>query len=60
MGRRNKHSAGAAARGSSDLPAKHPSQAPVKQPTLLAVSIVLFGLWFMFLLLTALSGPRLP
>jgi hypothetical protein len=30
--------------------------APVKQPTLLAVSIVLFGLWFVFLLVTALFG----
>ncbi|HEY2413142.1 MAG TPA: hypothetical protein VGI40_12910 [Pirellulaceae bacterium] len=30
--------------------------APAKQPTLLAVSIVLFALWFVFLLVTALFG----
>ena len=29
---------------------------PAKQPTLLAVSIVLFALWFMFLLVTAILG----
>ena len=29
---------------------------PAKQPTLLAVSIALFALWFVFLLLTALFG----
>ena len=32
--------------------AAHP---PVRQPTLLAVSIVLFVLWFVFLLVTALG-----
>ena len=29
---------------------------PTKQPTLLAVSIVLFALWFVFLLVTAILG----
>jgi hypothetical protein len=29
---------------------------PAKQPTLLAVSIALFALWFMFLLVTAILG----
>jgi hypothetical protein len=29
---------------------------PAKQPTLLAVSIVLFSLWFVFLLVTAILG----
>jgi hypothetical protein len=29
---------------------------PAKQPTLLAVSIALFALWFMFLLVTAIFG----
>jgi hypothetical protein len=29
---------------------------PAKQPTLLAVSIVLFALWFVFLLVTAILG----
>ncbi len=30
--------------------------APAKQPTLLAVSIALFALWFVFLLVTAIFG----
>jgi hypothetical protein len=29
---------------------------PAKQPTLLAVSVILFALWFVFLLATALFG----
>lgn len=29
---------------------------PAKQPTLLAVSIALFALWFVFLLVTAIFG----
>ena len=29
---------------------------PAKQPTLLAVSLSLFALWFVFLLVTALFG----
>ena len=29
---------------------------PSKQPTLLAVSILLFALWFVFLLVTAVFG----
>ena len=29
---------------------------PAKQPTLLAASIILFALWFVFLLVTALFG----
>jgi hypothetical protein len=33
--------------------AGHP---PAKNPTLLAVSIALFALWFAFLLVTALAG----
>ena len=36
-------------------PALHP---PRRRPVLLAVSIVLFALWFAFLLLTALSSAR--
>lgn len=35
------------------LPAAHP---PAKYPTLLAVSVILFVVWFLFLLLAALSG----
>jgi hypothetical protein len=31
-------------------------QAPAKEPTLLAVSIILFALWFIFLLITAIFG----
>ncbi len=34
----------------------HQGRAPAKQPTLLAVSLVLFALWFVFLLITALTG----
>jgi len=32
------------------------AQAPAKQPTLLGVSIILFALWFVFLLVTAIFG----
>ena len=59
MGNRNKHSEKAAA---SPAPigdaAVMPGQphAPARQPTLLAVSIILFTLWFVFLLITALTG----
>lgn len=35
------------------LAAAHP---PAKIPTLLAVSVILFVVWFLFLLLAALSG----
>ena len=42
--------AGEAARGT------RPSHPPAKNPTLLAVSVVLFALWFAFLLVTALIG----
>ena len=35
------------------LPAAHP---PAKNPTLLAVSIILFVAWFLFLLMAAVSG----
>ena len=30
--------------------------APAKQPSLLAVSVILFALWFVFLLVTAMVG----
>jgi hypothetical protein len=68
MGKRNKQQAKVAANeaangngaGNSALTTRqcHPRQLhlPPKQPTLLAVSIVLFALWFVFLLVTALSG----
>lgn len=42
-----------AAGGSVTLAAAH---APARHPTLLAVSIVLFVLWFIFLLVTALTS----
>jgi hypothetical protein len=38
------------------LPGIEAVHAPAKEPTLLAVSIVLFALWFVFLLVTALFG----
>ena len=59
MGKRNKQQAKSAesasgqAAGSSALRQCHP---PAKQPTLLAVSVVLFALWFVFLLVTAVFG----
>lgn len=34
------------------LPDAHP---PIKHPTLLAVSVILFVVWFLFLLMAALS-----
>jgi hypothetical protein len=35
------------------LPAAHP---PARNPTLLAVSVILFVVWFVFLLMAAISG----
>lgn len=35
------------------LPTAHP---PAQSPTLLAVSVILFVVWFLFLLLAALAG----
>jgi len=37
-------------------PAKRPRHAPKKQPFMLAISILLFALWFVFLLVTAVFG----
>jgi hypothetical protein len=59
MGKRNKHpeklaASPAAVSDAAAIP-RH-GQAPTKQPTLLAVSLVLFALWFVFLLITALSA----
>jgi hypothetical protein len=59
MGKRNKHSekmtASPAAAGDAAVIPRQ-GHAPAKQPTLLAVSIILFALWFIFLLITALTG----
>jgi hypothetical protein len=33
-----------------------PASPPVRRPTLLAISILLFALWFLFLLVTALTN----
>jgi len=50
---RNESASAKPARAEADArPAVHP---PVRRPILLAVSIVLFALWFAFLLLTALT-----
>lgn len=35
------------------LPVAHP---PAKNPTLLAVSVILFAVWFLFLLMAAISS----
>jgi hypothetical protein len=37
-------------------PATHAGKPPIKRPMLLAASVVLFVLWFVFLLVTALWG----
>jgi len=59
MGKRNKQSEKVAAIPAASADAavmpRH-GHAPTKQPTLLAVSIILFALWFVFLLITALTG----
>jgi len=59
MGKRNKQSEKAAASpavaGHAAI-VPHQGHAPARQPTLLAVSIILFALWFVFLLITALTG----
>jgi hypothetical protein len=51
MAKRNKGS------GPATMPSPRPEVAsyPEKRPTLLAVSLVLFALWFTFLLVTALA-----
>lgn len=43
----------AAKAASPYLPVAHP---PAKNPTLLAVSIILFVVWFLFLLMAAIAG----
>lgn len=57
MSKRNKQQAPAVAHGGNAVETTaaviHP---PAKQPTLLAVSISLFALWFVFLLVTAIFG----
>ncbi len=47
------HPSRTAAVQSPFLPVAHP---PAKSPTLLAVSVILFAVWFLFLLLAALSS----
>jgi len=42
-------------RGASGLPSME-SHRPKKQPVWLAVSVILFALWFVFLLVTAVFG----
>jgi len=59
MGKRNKQpeKMAASSKAAGDAAAiTRPSQAPTRQPTLLAVSLLLFALWFVFLLVTALTG----
>ena len=63
MGKRNKQSRKSPAEGAKrqppaaetpDQPATLVAHPPAKNPILLAVSIVLFAAWFLFLLVTAL------
>jgi hypothetical protein len=59
MGKRNKQSEKVASSPATIGDAAvmpRQNHAPAKQPTLLAVSIILFALWFVFLLITALTG----
>jgi hypothetical protein len=42
--------------GSASAAATHAAHPPAKNPSLLATSIVLFMLWFVFLLVAALWG----
>ena len=66
MGKRNKKTikplaSGAAAAAGGNLGgnaslATRGVQPPAKNPTLLGVSLILFALWFVFLLVTALFG----
>jgi hypothetical protein len=58
MSKRNKQKTSAASDqslGGSALATRH-CHPPAKQPTLLAISLTLFALWFAFLLVTALLG----
>lgn len=56
MTKRSKEPAGNNPHVANSLPASVAAHPPAKQPTLLAVSLVLFALWFVFLLVTALFG----
>jgi hypothetical protein len=64
MGKRNKTRSNSAIATKTALavqaapaaPAGLTAHPPAKNPTLLAVSIALFALWFVFLLITALAG----
>jgi hypothetical protein len=62
MGKRNKPRTTGPSPSQAVAAAKSPSPAhltahpPAKNPTLLAVSILLFALWFVFLLVTALTA----
>jgi hypothetical protein len=58
MGKRNKptkQNPPVQSGGKSSIAAREVA-APTKQPTLLAVSVILFALWFVFLLITATIG----
>jgi hypothetical protein len=62
MGKRNKYSAKSIEPANASTPSAMTSAAPrsihppAKQPTLFAVSLILFALWFVFLLVTAVFG----
>ena len=62
MGKRNKPQAKSAepssrqTTGEPPVAAIRPVHPPAKQPTLFAVSLILFALWFAFLLMTAVLG----
>ena len=56
MGKRNKEQPASKPQVSKSLAAGAGVREPTKEPTLLAVSVVLFALWFVFLLVTAVFG----
>jgi len=56
MSKRKKELPANASQTTNIQPAVAAPHAPAKEPTLLAVSIILFALWFVFLFITAVFG----
>jgi len=56
MSKRKKESPANTTHSATLQAASGTTHAPAKQPTLLAVSLILFALWFVFLFITAVFG----
>jgi hypothetical protein len=57
LGKRKKNDAlPREAKSNATAPVVHAAHPPAKNPTLLAVSMALFALWFVFLLVAAIWG----